>query len=56
MARILVLPIELRISILQELSNIGDLSAAVASHCLLAEVLHESPTIVGHVRGNEIDP
>ncbi|GIJ83184.1 hypothetical protein Asppvi_001703 [Aspergillus pseudoviridinutans] len=56
MARILVLPIELRVSILQELSDIGDLSAALSSHRLLAEALRESPTIVGHVLGNEIDP
>ncbi|KAJ6096098.1 hypothetical protein N7486_006844 [Penicillium sp. IBT 16267x] len=56
MSRILALPIELRISILQELSDIGDLSAAVSSHRLLAEALRESPTIVGHVLGNEIDP
>jgi hypothetical protein len=55
MARILGLPIELRISILQELSDIGDLFSAVSSHRLLAEALHESPTIVGHVLGNEID-
>ncbi|GIK05256.1 hypothetical protein Aspvir_009360 [Aspergillus viridinutans] len=56
MAKILALPIELRISILQELSDIRDLSAAVSSHRLLAEALRESPTIVGRVLGNEIDP
>ncbi|KAJ5632429.1 hypothetical protein N7490_008768 [Penicillium lividum] len=56
MARILALPIELRISILQELSDIEDLSAAVSSHRLLAEALRESPSIVGHVLGNQIDP
>ncbi|KAJ5126018.1 hypothetical protein N7448_005327 [Penicillium atrosanguineum] len=56
MARILALPVELRISILRELSDIGDLSAAVSSHRLLAEALRECPGIVGHVLGNEIDP
>ncbi|KAJ5778169.1 hypothetical protein N7520_001415 [Penicillium odoratum] len=56
MARILALPIELRIFILQELSDIEDIFAAVSSHRLLAEALRESPSIVGHVLGNEIDP
>ncbi|KAJ5216347.1 uncharacterized protein N7498_002754 [Penicillium cinerascens] len=56
MVNITTLPIELRISILQKLSNISDLSATVSSLQSLAEGLRESPTIVGHVLANEIDP
>lgn len=56
MASISTLPVEIRISILRELSDIGDLSRAVSSHESLAEALRVSPTVVGHVLRNEIDP
>jgi len=55
MAKMTALPLELRISILRNVSDIADLSAAVSSHPLLAEALRASPTIVADVLANEID-
>ena len=48
------IPLDLRVAILKELADIGDLSAATATNTSFAEAARGSPTIVGHVLANEI--